>query len=450
MNTLKLLPWLALVLVSLVTTTAASFAQEAARIVKIVGTGSATVVIDGQAQRATELMRLPVDAEVRTSSQEVYVEVVPGVVSTVKPQSDVRVDTLIGPAPALELREGTVVSEIDRKRIAGKSYSVKTARGIAAARGTSFTVSIGSGGFTVLTTADTVSFTTPGGENVMIQAGMVSVTPAGATNPAPPVPLAAAVAADPGMVAIIQDAVQTAATVVQSDLGGISAESATNIISQVVAVAAAAVPSQASSFAAQAVAAVTATGSATAGTPALAAMAAGSVTAAAVGAVPDQAAQIAAAAAQAAPAELTGVITAAAQQVAPAASDAIAQQVATATGQSVTAVQSNATAATAQADQAVNAAYEATSNVVTPPANAAAPAPGPNANASPNSHSNAGGQSTEHSNAGGQSDQHSAATPKAESSSPEAGESHPAPPKVTTPPTTPGTPVDPELVSPAS
>ncbi len=346
---------------------AANAAAQTAKIVKIVGSDGATVVIGGQSEPAHEQMEVPQNAQINTTSgQEVYVEVVSGVVASIKPNSQVIVNSLTGPTLELELRQGSLVSQIDKARIAGKTYGVRTARGVAAARGTAFSVSVSNNGFSIASTADSVTFTSSAG-TFTIQAGMISITPPGATTPEPPISLATAVLTNPQVAGIVREAVTTVTTVVQNNLGQMSAESATNVISQVVAVAVAAVPAEATTFTSQAITAVTASGSATASTPEAAANAAGSVTAAAVKSAPDQAAQLAGAAAQAAPAQ-TGVITAAAQQVAPeSAKDGIVQQVASSTGQSTNSVQSSATAAATTATNAVNTSNEATANVVTPP-----------------------------------------------------------------------------------
>jgi hypothetical protein len=344
---------------------AANAAGQEAKILKIVGPGAQVVTAAGT-QDAREQMGVPLNATIKTNAAEVYLEVFSGVVVTVKRQSEVVVSSLTGQEPALNLRSGSVISQIDRTRIGSKVYSVRTPKGVAAARGTSFTVAVGNG-LTIATTADSVTFTIDGGQTVTIQAGMVSITPAGGTTPLAAVPLATAAAQNPEISTMMRDAVQAVSTVVQNNLGSISAETATSLISQVVAVAVAVVPTEAASFTATAVGAVTASGSATANSSQAAATAAAEVTAAAVKSAPDQAGQIAGAAAAAAPAA-AGVITAAAQQVAPeSAKDSIVQQVASSTGQSTQSVQDAATSAASQAATAVNSANEATSNVVSQP-----------------------------------------------------------------------------------
>jgi hypothetical protein len=364
---------------------AANAAAQNATIVKLVpANGPATVIINGQSTAATEKMSVPPQAEINTGAVDVYLEVVPGVVATIKPNSKVVVSTLSATQPQLDLRQGSVISQLDRKRLTaeGVHYGVKTARGVAAARGTSFTVSDTATGFTIATTADTVTFTNAAGFDVMIKAGQVTITPPGGT-PGNAMSLADAVKSDPAVAGILTDAVSAISNVVANNLGSISADSATNIVAQVVAVAVAAVPSQATTFVDTAIRAVTTANASTAGTPDSMAIAAGAVTAAAVKAAPDQAAQIAGSAAAAVPTQ-AGVITAAAQAAAPESSAAILQEVSARTGQTTGAIQNSATQSSAQAKAAANAADDALSNVVAPPP-APNPTPSPVASTSPDS-----------------------------------------------------------------
>lgn len=366
MKTINHLLWvvaLCLAGAMLATTARAVDAPTDATIERLLGTGSATVFVNGQAQRAREGMTLHADDAIETDGAiEAYIRVGTGVVATVKPNSRLSVDALSGTESQLFLARGRLVNEIDRNRPNARPYRVRTGKGIAAARGTSFTVADDATGFSITTTADGVQFSTSSGAQIVVQAGQVFYTAPGQALSTTPIPLATA-SANAAVADILRDAVTTAATVVQNNIGGISADSATNIVAQVVAVAAGALPAEAATFTMQAVTAVTAS---TAATATNAGTAAATITSAAVSAAPAQAAQIAGAAAQAAP-EHAAVITAAAQLSAPAQKDAIAQQVSTSTGQATAAVQSNADSATTQATRAVNSAKEATSHVLPPP-----------------------------------------------------------------------------------
>ena len=394
-------------------TISATIASAQGRLVKYGGDVKITLP-NGSPAQPEQNLKLDQGATVSTGpGGEAYIETFPGAVATVKPSSTVLISRLqvqyIGNAVSsadaeLMLKNGTVVSVLDpnaKKKGIEVKYGVRTTKGVAAAQGTAFSVSVESNGFSVAATADAIRFTPSDGSSVTIRAGEITFTPPGATAPVTQ-PLSTAIAANPQLAAVVTQAVQTVTTVVQNNIGQIPADSATNLVSQTVAVAVAAIPSQATTFTAQAIAAVTADGSATAST---ASTAAGAVTAAAVKSAPDQAAQIAGAAAQAAPGQ-AGVITAAAQQVAPTATDAITQQVAASTGQSTTTVQNNANASSGTATNAVNQANDATSNVVPQPPAA------PNAPTAPT--------------------EPTAPTP-------------PTSPPVTNPPTTPVTPIDPTI-----
>jgi hypothetical protein len=327
-----------------------------ARIVAITGTGQATIVSGGESHPAQKGDTLGVSDVVRTTSQEVYIEVVPGVVASVRSNSEAKIDQLAGAEPELHLERGSLINEIDRSRVAGqRTFKVHTAKGVAAARGTSFTVTVGGDTVSVLTTADSVQFTNQTtGQAFTIKAGQIAVVTPG-VQPTEGTPITQ-VAANPEVGAMLNEAVEAVATVVSA--GSISADSATNLVAQVVAAASAALPNQAADFTAQGVKAVVASSA----TPESAAIAAGAVTAAVVATVPAQAAQIAGAAAAAAPAQ-AATITAAAQLVAPQSKDAIAQSVADRTGQNTQTVQANADAAASQATTSVNVSKDATSNL---------------------------------------------------------------------------------------
>src|SRR5690606_25640113 len=92
-----------------------------------------------------------------------------GTIATLRPNSSVIIEKLSlttdegavkKQTALLDLKAGTVVSTIDPAKRAINDYGVRTPRGIASAKGTSFAVSIENDGFTVAATADTVSFVT--------------------------------------------------------------------------------------------------------------------------------------------------------------------------------------------------------------------------------------------------------------------------------------------------
>jgi hypothetical protein len=264
----------------------------------------------------------------------------------------------------INLRSGNLVSNIDPAKRAINNYAVRTPKGVIAAQGTSYSVSVTANGFSVAATADSVTFTTSTGATYIIQAGMISITPAGGT-PQPPVALAQALASNPQVAGIMSDAVATISTVVQNNLGGLSAESTTTLASQVLGVASAAVPSQAATYTTQVVSAVTSSTSVTGATSSTSSAAVAAVVAAAVTGAPQQAAQVASAGATASPTQ-AGVVAAAASGAAPASSNSVMQSVASATGQSVAAVQQSSNSAASQVAQAVQSTQASVQAVVTP------------------------------------------------------------------------------------
>jgi len=205
---------------------------------------------------------LPEGAVVVTSSEsEVYLKPFNGAVADIKPNSRVQVVTLeigidrngavVKQTSLLDLQAGVIVSVIDPAKRAIDDYSIDTPRGIVRAHGTSFAVSVDSGNVSIIATADTVIFTSPSGTTYEINQGNVVVIPAGGQAQAP-VPLAGAVAANPGLAALLETAVATMIDVVQGNIGGLPPGSADSLLSQVVAIASAALPDQASTFAAEA------------------------------------------------------------------------------------------------------------------------------------------------------------------------------------------------------
>jgi hypothetical protein len=283
--------------------------------------------------------KLPVGAEIVTAGEaQVYLQTFVGAVANIQPNSDVvveRIDsltagtTVYGRTSVLNLKKGTLVSMIDPAKRNINHYSIRTPKGLAQAKGTSFAVTVGDTDMSVAATADTVTFTTPTGATYAVTAGNVTITPPGG-EPQPPIPLAQAVAANPAFSGVVQTALNTVSNIVQNNIGSLPANSAANLLSQVVGVASAAVPAQAAAFTSQAVTAATSPNSSTASN---AAAAVGALTAAAVTAAPGQSSQVAVAASQAAP-NMTVAAVAAAAQAAPTQAASIASAV----------VQSNAAA----------------------------------------------------------------------------------------------------------
>ncbi len=308
----------------------------------------------------TEGTKLPVGSILLTdAATELHLQPFEGTIATLRPSTTVHIEKLsitrdgnvvTKQTGLLALQAGTLISTIDPAKIAINDYGVRTPKGIASAKGTSFAVSIEDDeGFAVATTADTVTFITPDGTSYAIAAGNVSITPAGGT-PQPPVPLATAIASNSRLVDVVRTALNTVTSVVQNNVGALPPNSASDLITKVASTASAALPAEATAIASQVVTAVTWPSSATSTiAPAAAAAVTGAITAAA----PDQAAAIATSAALAAPAQAVAVAAAAAQ-----AAPAQAAQIASAVTQTFVQTDSvgNVTPATVQNASALAAA----------------------------------------------------------------------------------------------
>lgn len=406
---------------------AAETAMSEGTVIKV--TGDAVVQLPGQSTSVamTAGMKIPQGATITTKTGEVYLQAHTGTVATIQANSTVNVEQLSVTTEGgavkkentlLSLKSGNLISTIDPTKKAVNNYGVRTPKGVAASRGTSFSVSVSAGGFNIAATADSVTFTTATGATYTIAAGMISITlPGGETQAA--VPLAQAAASDPSVAQVVADAVTAISTVMQT--GNISAEGAANVASQVVSVAATVSPSTAAASAAQVstaaststspsiVASATSTSASVASAaataaPAQAANIAQQVVAASSSTNTQAAATIAAAVAQAVPASANEIAATVAQTVANASGGSdvqvaatIAASVAMASNTSLASVaaataastDTNATAVTAVANnpvtqaaanaannaatQASTTANEATQNITAPPASETPP-----------------------------------------------------------------------------
>jgi hypothetical protein len=249
---------------------------------------------------------------------EVQLEPYEGAIATLLPKTTILVealsittagDVIKKQTSLLALKAGSVVSTIDPAKRAINDYGIRTPKGIASAKGTSFVVALKGEGFSVSSTADTVSFLIPDGTVYQISAGNVSVSAPGSA-PQPPVSIASALAANPELASTIQSAFATVAKIVRLNIGGFSPESATNLLAKVANVAATAFPAQATTIVATA---ITAVSSGTSATSKKIPAAVAAITEAVVRAAPTQAAQIATSAATTAPAQIVAVAAAAAK-----------------------------------------------------------------------------------------------------------------------------------------
>jgi|GEM_PF-3144839 len=295
-------------------------AETEATVLRLTGGARMKRSADSPAVPVSDGAKLPVGSILITDGAgELHLQPFEGTIATLRPNTTVHIEKLsitrdgnvvTKQTGLLGLKAGTVISTIDPAKIDINDYGVRTPKGIASAKGTSFAVSIEDDeGFTVATTADTVTFTTPEGTSYAIAAGNVSITPAGGT-PQPPISLATAIATNVGLVDVIRTALNTVTNVVQNNVGGLPPTSASDLITKVANTASAALPAEATAIASQVVTAVTSPSSATA---TIAPAAAASVTGAIAAAAPDQAAAIATSAALAAPDQAVSIAAASAQ-----------------------------------------------------------------------------------------------------------------------------------------
>lgn len=276
-----------------------------AKVVKLVGSAEITLPGETVAKPLTADMAVPEGATVKTGNgSQVFLEVFPGGVATLQPNATVVVaklalqksgDKVTSQEAMLDLKQGSIVSTLDPAKKAINHYGVRTPKGVAAARGTVYGVTVNAQGTSVATLHGTVTLNLGNGITVNIPLGSAVVN-----NSETLTSLAAAIAASgqEGLTVsqLLQEAVQVVADNVAANTSAAGGgDTATTVMAAVVGAAAAADPANAASFTQTAVAAVTSSTSATGGN----ASAVAAVTEAAVRAAPAQAASVAQAAAAA-------------------------------------------------------------------------------------------------------------------------------------------------------
>ncbi len=256
----------------------AAFAHEA-KVIKL--TGSAQVMLPG-ATTATPLAinaMIPEGATITTAAgAELSIEAVPGVVATIQAGSTVVVeklamvkngDVITEQVATLDLKKGNVVSTLDPAKKSVNRYGVRTPKGVAAARGTVFSVKVSVTGSTVATLSGSVTIDLGGGNVLTIPIGTASANGEATTT------LAAAIASGAISQAEVAQVVSTVANQVAAGSTATNSEaSATAVLASVVSVASAAVPTQAVAFTQQAITAISSPTSAVQGAAAANAVAA--------------------------------------------------------------------------------------------------------------------------------------------------------------------------------
>ena len=222
---------------------AASALADDAQIMKIVGQGVVTVKqAGGTVATYTAKSGTPITvaehATVTTDSgAEVYIQVFPGIVATVDRNTEVVIDTLKVNGPKedaasvrealLDLKKGNIVSQLDPAKKEVNNYKIKTPKGVAAARGTVYSVTVDGQNYVVTTENGSVKIEpAPGttGSTIVVDAGKVAIS--GVTNGAQSV---SSLAGNASALAAVNKAVTIAAAAVAavaSDPGRYGAESA--------------------------------------------------------------------------------------------------------------------------------------------------------------------------------------------------------------------------------
>lgn len=275
---------------------------EDAKVIKIVGAG-ATVTINGATKALNEKDAVPEGATINTPAGcQLMLETLPGVVATIQAGSTVVVEkilitrsgaTVTEQEAMLDLKKGNVISTLDPAKKAINKYGVRTPKGVAAARGTVYGVSVSITGTSVATLSGTVTLNLGNGITVSIPLGS-AIVPGSDTATTIANAIAASGQTGLSVSGLLSEAVSAvAANVAQNTSAAGGSDTATAVMAAVVSAASSAAPDQAAAFTKTAVAAVTASAGATGGSAASISAAVNAVTEAAVRAAPQNSAAIA-------------------------------------------------------------------------------------------------------------------------------------------------------------
>jgi len=125
---------------------------------------------------------IPQGATIITGSDSVaYIQAFSGAVSTLQANTTVALEklsvttsdsgVLTKQTAMLNLKSGNLVSTIDPGKRAINNYSVRTPKGVAAARGTSFSASVGSALSSISATADNVTLQRQRAQSILSRPG---------------------------------------------------------------------------------------------------------------------------------------------------------------------------------------------------------------------------------------------------------------------------------------
>ena len=107
--------------------------------------------------------------------------ITPNTTLTLESSSETKTsDTNVTHQAVLDLKEGAVVSDLQKPEGVTYDYNIRTARGLAGARGTTFTVGINAAGIqTIVVAHGTISLNFTDGRQVSVSIGRLSITPPG-------------------------------------------------------------------------------------------------------------------------------------------------------------------------------------------------------------------------------------------------------------------------------
>lgn len=250
MNTRKL----TLLFTALVGLTVSAFAQSTATeatVARVTGTVTATLA-DGSTVAVTQGTKLPQGATITTGDKsEAYLVSHGDSTSVISSNSVVEIAELSTTSAGgkvteqkatLDLKSGNLVAKLNPAKKSVNQYSVRTPKGVAAARGTTFTVSYKGGTYTIAVVNGQVSITPISGVNaigglssVTVNAGEVSgITDTGATAP---INANSVNNAQGGLAAEVREllavAVATVTIAAQNNIGGTTAVDAAAVASAV-------------------------------------------------------------------------------------------------------------------------------------------------------------------------------------------------------------------------
>jgi hypothetical protein len=192
MNTRKLFALFAVLLGLAVSAAAQSAKVTEATVAKV--SGAATVTLpDGSTAAVTLGMKIPQGASITTGADgEVLLQTHASTAATLKANTTVAIDELntsssggkvTEEVTTLNLKNGNLVSALDPAKKSVNNYKVRTAKGVAAARGTTFSVTINGTNYSVTTTSGGVSFTNLAtGASFTVGAGQTSSSSTGDTS----------------------------------------------------------------------------------------------------------------------------------------------------------------------------------------------------------------------------------------------------------------------------